>query len=122
MNELFNLKKYPLVYIIYRYLEYYDNEIKKEEVLNAIHDELYVYLSFVLDNTSDIEYLDYELKINKLADRIDIKASNIVTALWFIGKYPLNASLAINKNECRIQDKIYKFNEKTKLLTWIKNK
>lgn len=113
-----NLNESPLQYIIFKYWYRFGKKIKKQKIQNIIYGEIENYVIQMLQNQNHIEYLSYELIIDKEVKSIKIKCFNIVSALWFIDIYPINPQLTYNANKCLVGNKHYYFNEKTMQLEW----
>lgn len=122
MAKKIELEDYPLQYIITEYWEAHGKSIKKVKIQDKIYGDIVKYLSYVVENYEDLRYLDYTLKFDKLAESIEIKADNIITALWFINIFPHNVDGVARSNKFILGDGVYKFNKKTKKLIWTKNK
>lgn len=68
-------------------------------------------------NAKDLPYLEYNIKAK---DDIYFKlvADNIITAMWLSGFYPEKCDLIYTKNSATFDNKNFKFNKRTKKLTW----
>ena len=74
-------------------------------------------LEYFLKNEKYNEFLDFEIKKNDICFKVIPK--NILTAFWLSGIIPQNFSENIlNSNKFRINNKEYRFNKKTKRLTY----
>jgi hypothetical protein len=122
MSELFDPNKNPLSFILQQYVFHFDQDIKNKKVKNNINNNFIEYISYQLNNQDDVKYLDYKIKADKTNSLIEIKAGNIVTALWFINIFPSNIEKILMDNEYILPKGKYKFNKRTKKLRWIKNK
>ena len=88
-----------------------DKEIKhfiKENSRNIIY--------YDLEDKYNINYFDFEVKIDKFGDSLEIKANNIVTALWFIGEFPYEPDFIMKKKKYLTDAGYYKFDGRTKKL------
>jgi len=66
-----------------------------------------------------IGFFDFEVKNkNKNNDNFKIKPNDIVSAMWICGFFPDNCNLLFEENKTIFDGKIFKFNKKTKSLTW----
>ena len=87
------------------------------------NDDIVNNISFMLTHMSvddyDIKYLDFKLKETKKG-YVRVISNNIVCAMWFIGALPPNCTNVIKDNFAYFKDRKYKFNKKTKRLTWEK--
>lgn len=82
--------------------------------------DLYVGFSTILkyykNNETYEKFLDYEIKKDDICFKV--VAKNVLTALWLSGILPQNPEDVINNNKFVIGDREYKFNKKTKRLTY----
>lgn len=86
-----------------------------------LETEIYVAFSSLLEyvapySNSEIELLDYEIKKRK--DKFKVIGNNFISALWLSGVFPENPKETINNNEIVIDKIKYKFNDKTKKLSY----
>ena len=95
-------------------LEY---DLSEEEMINSLYSTIHYMLEQMDVGTDPMEYLDFNIK-KKDMNYLKVIANNIVTALWFTGIIPLNPDSVYENNEMRYNGKLYKFNNKTKKLTW----
>jgi len=73
-------------------------------------------LEYFSENKRYDEYLDFEIKKNDI--RFKVIPKNILTALWLSGISPQNFENVLNSNKFRTDNGEYRFNEKTKRLTY----
>ena len=69
----------------------------------------------------DLHYLDYKFKKEGVGN-IRVLPNNIVSAMWFCGIFPENCETAFLSNTAIYNGMKYKFNRKTKRLSWEKIK
>lgn len=90
---------------------------KNKRVLDAIDNECLIYLNFMVNNEKELDYFDYDLNIDKEGTKIEIKANNIITALWFIGIFPEKNIKKLNEDNFYVEnDVVYKYLPKSKIL------
>ena len=95
------------------------NDITEPEMKEGIEGNIkYILLSFGVRN-EDLAYLEYEIKKTK-GIHFKIIPDNILTAMWFSGYYPEKCDLIYQKNYAKFDNKLFKFNKKTKKLKWEK--
>lgn len=86
-----------------------------------LSDDIYSACMYILENylinKNNIIHLDFDIKKGKFDGHHKVVACNIVTALWFMGIMPTDCDEVLKKNELEYDNKIYKFNQKTKVLT-----
>lgn len=73
-------------------------------------------LEYIVPDKNDTQYLDFE--INGKDGYYKVVAKNAISALWLSGIFPRNPRTVMNDNEYVIDDIKYKFNPKTKKLTY----
>lgn len=90
--------------------------------VDIVEEEVDVFIGFTtileyfkLDKKYE-RYLDYEIKKHDICFKVIGK--NALTALWLSGIYPENPEDIIDNNEFQVGDRVYKFNDKTKRLTY----
>ena len=93
-----------------------DIDISDDELETDIYIGLTTILEYFKNNKKYEKYLDYEIKKNDICFKIIGK--NSLTALWLSGIFPLNPEEVIVGNKFEIGNRLYKFNEKTKRLTF----
>jgi len=98
-----------------------DYDISNNELYDSIFENIVFILEQMNISSESIIYLEYKIKKIK-KEHIKIIPENIITALWFAGILPYDCDSVYNKNEIEYNDRIYKFNKKTKKLTWKKIK
>ena len=94
----------------------FDNDINGNDVEADIYIGINSILKYFLYNTNDLMYLDFDIK--KKNNYFRVVCKNIVTALWLSGIFPDDGNVVINTNEFVVDNKKYKFNKKTKKLTY----
>lgn len=67
----------------------------------------------------DLDYLDFKIKRIK-GNNYKIVPNNIVCALWLSFKFPFNIYHAYDTNKVKFDNIEYRFNKKTKKLSWQK--
>jgi len=86
--------------------------------------DIYTGISMILNNfvseNDSREFLDFTIKGND--EYYKVIGNNIVVALWLSGIFPANPRQVIKTNEFFLDDIKYKFNPKTKMLTFQLNK
>ena len=93
-----------------------DIDISDEEMEADIYIGFTTILQYFKNNEKYENYLDYEIKKNDICFKI--VANNALTALWLSGIIPINPENVIIENKFEIGDRLYRFNEKTKRLTY----
>jgi len=83
----------------------------------SIENECKNYLEMCLINPKDVVFLDFEIKASKSNTHLKVVSNNILTALWFSGIVPANSLEILANNRHYYDGSVYKFNEKTKVLT-----
>ena len=97
------------------------NDITNEKFILEIKNSIMIMISEMGVDANDLYYLDYEIKKNK-SGIIQVIPGNIVCAIWFIGAVPNNCDFVFKENYVIFKSRKYKFNKKTKRLTWEKLK
>ena len=93
-------------------------KLTDKKIKHFIQEQSRNIIFFGLDNKNNINYFDFDIKIDKFGDSLEIKANNFVTALWFIGEFPYEPDF-IMKNKTYLTDTgYYKFDGRTKKLTF----
>ena len=102
-------------------LQLLGNDISADEFQEGIEDNTKYILSGMGVHHIDLQYLDFKFK--KYGEgHIRVMPNNIVSALWFIGVFPENCETAFLTNSVIHGGLRYKFNRKTKRLSWEKIK
>jgi hypothetical protein len=73
-------------------------------------------LDYMVPDKKDTQYLDFEIKGND--GYYKVVAKNAISALWLSGIFPRNPKQVLDTNEYVIENMKYKFNTKTKKLTY----
>lgn len=94
-----------------------DYDITHKEMKDSIYDTIIYMLDYLGVESNFISYLDYDIKKVK-NEHIKVVSENIITALWFIGILPQDCDSVYENNLLEYDGKLYKFNKKTKKLTW----
>gem|GEM_PF-6442411 len=105
MNKLFESETNPLTSILLAAMMEDGEKLLDEENIIYLYQEIY-----------DVDYLDFDIESDKEIDFIQIKAKNIVTALWFCGIFPNDNEGILDKGKYRYLGKEYSFNKRTKKL------
>lgn len=116
MDKLFNSDKNPLLSILMTAMMSDGEELLERENIINLYQEMYNYLSIVLKNPEDVDYLDFDCASDLKVDYLDIKPKNLTTALWFCGIFPDNCEIVENWGKYRYLGKEYSFDSKTKKL------
>ena len=99
----------------------FEKNITDTNIKDGINGNISFLLKRMNVNEYNMQYLDYTLKETKKG-YVRVVPNNIVCAMWFIGALPPNCDNIIKKNSVYFNGKKYKFNKRTKRLTWIKAK
>lgn len=94
------------------------DRVSEKELERFIRSNARNIIFFELDDKKHINYLDFDIKFDKFVDSIEIKARNIVTALWFIGEWPYEPDFIMKEKKYLTQTGFYKFDGRTKKLTF----
>lgn len=73
-------------------------------------------LEYIVPEKNDTQYLDFEIKGKD--GYYKVVAKNVISALWLSGIFPQSPRMVMNNNEYVINNIKYKFNPKTKKLTY----
>ena len=102
-------------------LQLLGNDITHKDYQEGILENSMYLLQGIGVPYDDLQYLDFGLKSESPA-HVRVLAYNIVSALWFSGIFPENCEVAYLNNSTVIGGIRYKFNKKTKRLSWVKVK
>ena len=91
-------------------------DLAKKEFEEDIYVGFVQILEYIVQDKNDTQHLDFEIKGKD--GYYKIVANNAVSALWLSGIFPKNTKMVINSNEYVIEDLKYKYNPKTKKLTY----
>ena len=91
-------------------------DIGDEENNEDIYIGFVTILEYFLDDMTNTQYLDFEIKTNGVRHRLI--PNNIITALWFMMIFPVNIRNVLAKNEYVVDGIKYKYNPKTKKITY----
>lgn len=94
----------------------YGGEIADKSVEEDIYVGFTTILSHILNDENDARFLSYEIR--KTKGHYKIIADNMVSALWLSGIFPKNLNFVNEKNRFVLDNIEYKFNPKTKKLTF----
>lgn len=95
------------------------NDLEELALESNFHETVIHILLRIGVMRDDIQYLNYEIRQPRKG-YFKVVAKNIVTALWFSGYFPQNNDLIFVNNSAIFDDKKFKFNKKTKKLTWVR--
>lgn len=88
------------------------NKKNKAEVYSSI---VYI-LQYMVENPKDLVYLDFDIVGNK--ENIKVVGNNSISAIWLSGIFPDDIDTIIGKNRFQIGNRLYRYNNKTKTLTY----
>lgn len=94
----------------------YGADLSNKEMKGDIHAAFSFILQNVLDNPNGIVYLDFDIVGDK--NHIKIVGKNSISALWLSGIFPPNTDFILKNNNFKIGNRLYKYNKKTKALTY----
>jgi len=94
----------------------YGADISSNEFEADIYVSFATMLEYMLPEKMDAELLDFEIK--KKSGYFKVVPKNAVTALWLSGIFPNNPKEVVVTNIFQIENMRYRFNEKTKKLTY----
>ena len=94
----------------------YGVDISDKSAKAAINYNFNYILENVLENKEDVVYLDFN--ITKKDDYFKLMGKNAVSALWFSGIFPVDATNIMKSNTFIIGNRKYEYNKKTKELTF----
>lgn len=98
-------------------LQLLGNDIAAPEFKEGIEENTMFMLQGMGIPYEDLQYLDFKLKKDGEI-YVRVMAHNIVSALWFSGIFPENCESAFLNNSAVIGGIKYKFNKRTKRLSW----
>lgn len=93
-------------------------KLSQKEIKRFIREQSRNIIYFDLEDKKTINYFDFDIKIDKFGDSLEIKANNIVTALWFIGEFPYEPDFIMKKKVYLTDYGFYKYDGRTKKLTF----
>lgn len=94
----------------------YGADIADNEFEADIYVSFVTMLEYILPEKKNAELLDFEIK--KKSDYFKVVPKNAVTALWLSGIFPNDPKKVVETNMFQIENMRYRFNEKTKKLTY----
>lgn len=122
MGEVFNYDNYPLADILLNELYLINKNTDIDKLKNKVYLECVNELKYALVRPEQIIYLDFDLKIDKFGDYIEVMPNNIITGLWFCGLYPLEVEDVIESKKFDIGEGYYTFDIDRKKIKYHKNK
>jgi len=96
----------------------YGADISDEEIKKEIFGGISTILEQILSDDDDLMYLSFDIKKKNVYFRV--VCNNIISALWLSGIFPKDARYVMECNEFIMNDIKYKFNKKTKKLSYHK--
>lgn len=94
----------------------YGTDIADKEFEADIYVGVSTILEYFVGDKKDFELLDFEIK--KKNDYFRVVAKNVVTALWLSGIFPRDTKKVMETNEFVVDNVKYKYNIKSKKLTY----
>lgn len=94
----------------------FGTDISSRKAKMDIYASISTILVQLLLDTDDLMYLDFD--ITKKNNYFRVKCNNIITALWLSGIFPKDSKYVMNTNEFVMDDVRYKFNKRTKKLSY----
>ena len=91
-------------------------DITDKEIETEIYMAFFSILEYYVPDENQKIYLDFEIRNKK--GSFKVVAKNIITALWLSGIFPSNLKKVMVDNEYIIENMKYKYNQKTKKLTY----
>lgn len=93
-----------------------DIDISDKKYKADIYTSFVYILQNVLENKNDAVYLDFEIINNN--NKFKIVGKNAISAIWLSGEFSGDSETMLKNNVFIIGDRKYKFNKKTKELTY----
>jgi hypothetical protein len=112
MDKLFDSDTNPLAGIILAAMIQYGEKLLDEENILYLYSEIYEYLTIIIGNIDDINYLNFDIISDKNIDFIEIKPKNLTTALWFCGIFPKDCKRVEEREKYIHLEKEYSLNKK----------
>jgi hypothetical protein len=127
MGELYDPDRYPMIALLYTYsvVGTFKSAKFRKVIKQDIKEYFKTYFYYTEGETFfDLygHYLEYEIKTDKLASHIELKAKNMICALWLCNIHPEKPDQVIENGYYLHEGRKYTFNNKTKKLKWIKSK
>ena len=98
------------------------NDLTHSELEDGITENIAMILTYMGIKPGEItQYLEYKIKKDK-GIHFRVMPNNIVSAMWFTGIVPENSETVFLNNSAVYKGNKFKFNKKTKRLTWAKLK
>lgn len=94
----------------------YDVDISDKEIETDVYIGFTTILKYFNYDEKYEKFLDYEIRKDDICFRL--VPQNALTALWVSGIMPKNPDDILNNNKFEIGNREYKFNRKTKRLTF----
>lgn len=116
MNEVFDSNKNPLADIILSAMVMDNEKFVDNENIVFLYQEIYDYLTFVLDDEYDAELLNFDITTHNKCDYVEIKPLNLISGLWFSGIFPQEPKKVENNGNYRFRGKEYSHNKRGKKL------
>lgn len=115
----FSYERLPLASIVLDSIVSLGDKIKTDGGKKLVYIKCINELKDTLVIPNQLIYLDFDIKVDNLGDCIEIKAHNIITGLWFCGRYPLDAEEVIRTKKFFFDDGYYTFDGRTKKIKFI---
>jgi hypothetical protein len=116
MGELYNWGYNPIQDFLFNAV-INNVDISDKKMRNDLDNTISYILETSFENENDGAYLDYD--IVKTGNKYKVIGNNIITALWFLGIPLSDVRSIIDNNSVIIGDRRYKFNNKTKKLSYL---
>jgi hypothetical protein len=120
MGEMYEWGNNPIKDFLFQLLMY-NNDISSDELMSGIVDNILYMLKAMGIEENCIAHLDFEIK-QKKKGYFKVVPYNMLTAMWFSGFFIKNCGLVLENNSITLDGIQYKFNKKTKKLTWQEKK
>jgi hypothetical protein len=95
------------------------HDITSKEFEKGIEDNIQYIIYQLGVRKEDLPYLEFNIRKSK-ERYFKVVPDNIVTAMWFAGFFPDDPDLFYTNNSGTFGGKRFKFNKRTKKLTWKK--
>lgn len=94
----------------------YDVDLSEKEFEVDLYVAFVTILDYIIGNKTDSQHLDFEIR--KKDTYFKVVAKNSISALWLSGVFPRNPQKVLKTNEYILDDIRYKYNTRTKKLTY----